>query len=124
MLGIVQGGGNAAITGTFGNGADNLPDAGANPHEWLFTTSVDVFGKDAGLHLHKVTGYPESSCYAYVARDSSKRRRPPEHFARAVIHQSDDQRFHAAFMAGCTSPWWLEFVRNAELGRQVRALIE
>jgi hypothetical protein len=124
MFGIIQGAENAATTGTFGNGADSLPDARANPHEWIFNTSLDVYGKDAGLHLHRVTGYPESSCYAYVARDGTKRRRPPEHFGRAIIHQSDDQRFFDAFMAGCTSPWWIEFQRNAELGRQVRALIE
>jgi hypothetical protein len=91
-----------------------------NPHEWFYAAARRLLGKDAGYALHLLTGYPASSCYAYVAKDSLKRRRPPEHFLRTLFHSNEGEQFHAAFMAGC--PWWRELQRDAALGRKVREL--
>jgi hypothetical protein len=77
----------------------------SNPHEWLYLAAQSLLGKDAGYGLHLLTGYPESSCYAYVASDPAKRRRPPEHFIRKICHT--EEGFYLAFMQGCVAPWWI-----------------
>lgn len=94
----------------------------SNPHEWLYRAAQALLGKDAGFGLHKLTGYPESSCYAYVATDPTKRRRPPEHFARTVCHI--EEGFYLAFMEGCTAPWWLARERDHIDAAIFRAAIE
>lgn len=109
----------AATNGTVGRVTASTAACGSNPHEWLYNTALDVFGKDAGHGLARLTGYPERSCYAYVAHDAATRRRPPGHFERAVVHRSQDRRFFDAFMQGCDQPWWLELQRHAALGRAV-----
>jgi len=76
----------------------------SNQHEWFYRAACALLGKDAGYALHKLTGYPESSCYAYVAENPAKRRRPPEHFIRKICHL--DEGFYDAFMDGCAAPWW------------------
>lgn len=97
----------------------NTLACGSEDPEWFYDVARDVLGKDAGLHLHYITGYPESSCYAYTARDATKRRRPPEHFLRKLFHAPQGKPFHAAFMHGCAAQWWLEQQRAAEVGRKV-----
>lgn len=78
--------------------------AESNPHEWFYRAACALLGKDAGYALHKLTGYPESSCYAYVAENPAKRRRAPEHFIRKICHLHEG--FYLAFMEGCEAPWW------------------
>jgi hypothetical protein len=96
----------------------------SNPHEWFYLTAQDELGKDAGLALAKITGYPESSCYAYVAHDKTRRRRPPEHFIRAVIHSEYGEPFHDAFMAGCAAGWWRDRqIRQVQSLEHARALV-
>jgi hypothetical protein len=76
-----------------------------------------VAGKEAGLHLHYITGYPQSSCAYYVAKDAGKRRAPPTHFARKLIHSDHGEPFFRAFMEGSTAPWWIDMqrrLRNAD----------
>lgn len=94
----------------------------SNPHEWFYAAAQHLLGKDAGYALHRLTGYPASSCYAYVAHDPRRRRRPPEHFLRVLFHLDEGEPFHAAYMDGCT--WWSRRQRDAKLGRKLRALRE
>lgn len=82
----------------------------SNPHEWFYRAACGLLGKDAGYALHKLTGYPESSCYAYVAENPAKRRRAPEHFIRKICHLHEG--FYLAFMQGCDTPWWLSRERD------------
>lgn len=96
--------------------------ASENPHEWFFVAARRLLGKDAGYALHKLTGYPASSCYAYVARDPIKRRRPPEHFIRTLIHHQEGGPFLRAFMRGCTAPHWLAIERAERIVAQLDAI--
>src|SRR5262249_26317843 len=125
MHGNVIDAGSAATTTTFGGESDGTsPLAGEsdNPHEWLYNAARKELGPDAGLQLSIITGYPESSCYAYMAKDAQKRRRPPGHFERAVIHSREGAPFFIAYMRNCDAPWWRDFVRAADLGRKVLEL--
>lgn len=79
--------------------------------EWLAQAAQHLLGKDAGLHLHYITGYPESSCYKYVAKDKDKRRSPPEHFLRALFHSPQGEPFFLAFMEGCRAEWFDDLKR-------------
>lgn len=115
-----------AIGGTLGSeseepaGAPNKSTTLAsesNPHEWFYRAACALLGKDPGLQLHILTGYPVSSCSAYAHHDAQKRRRPPEHFIRAICHA--EQGFFDAFMGECHAPWWLELNRSAHIGRKV-----
>lgn len=90
--------------------------------DWFAPAAQALLGKDAGLHLHYITGYPESSCYAYVARDPAKRRRPPEHFIRALIRSPQGEPFFLAFMDGCEAPWWQAHLRLCDESRQLQEI--
>lgn len=118
----------AATNATPANGSEHTPAEPARPstlargsdrHEWFYTAACSLLGKDPGLQLHLLTGYPVSSCSAYVHNEWSKRRRPPEHFIRAVCHLHDERGFFDAFMAECAAPWWLDLNRHADIGRKV-----
>lgn len=85
--------------------------------DWFFEVATGVLGKDAGLHLHYLTGYPERSCYAYVARDPDKRRKPPAHFLRTLFAHPQGEPFFTAFMQHIAAPWW----RDRERARRVGA---
>lgn len=121
MDGSVQDAGNGASKSTFGNGSEKTitPASGSDPDEWLYEAAQVLLGKDAGLHLHYLTGYPPTSCYAYVAKNRAKRRRQPDHFTRKLIHSPQGEPFFRAFMAGCDAPWWIELQHAASVGRKV-----
>lgn len=116
----------ATINGTPASGSENQQGAilvsftlssESNPNEWFYDAAQDLLGKDAGLHLHKITGYPESSCYAYTAQNAEKRRRPPEHFLRKLFADADvGESFHARFMATVNAVWWIEHLRTHGVG--------
>lgn len=101
-----------AIPAPESNSGITLASESENENEWFFKVAHEVFGKDAGLHLHLLTGYPQSSCYAYVAKDKAKRRRPPEHFLRVLFKTEEGESFHTAFMRGNESAWWLTIVKH------------
>ena len=118
----------AATNGTPANGSEDAPAIGArlstpasgsDRHEWFYVAARDLLGKDPGLQLNLLTGYPVSSCSAYVHNEWAKRRRPPEHFIRTACHLPTERGFFDAFMAECEAPWWLEFNRCADIGRKV-----
>jgi hypothetical protein len=93
--------------------------SGSDRHEWFYAAACSLLGKDPGLQLHLLTGYPVSSCSAYVHNEWPKRRRPPEHFIRTACHLPNERGFFDAFMHDCAAPWWLDFNRHADIGRKV-----
>lgn len=107
-----------------GSHEDVTPASESSPHEWLYRAAYGLLGKDAGWQLAQITGYPVTSCRAYVAHDPRGRRRQPDHFSRTLIHSEDGGDFHRAFMESCGAMWWQQFRDDAELGRQVRELIK
>lgn len=96
----------------------------ASGNEWFYEAATEILGGEAGLQLHYITGYPASSCYAYVAHDSAKRRRPPEHFFRTLFSKDQGEPFFNAFMASCKARWWSEREYATAVGQQVLAIIE
>lgn len=88
--------------------------------EWFYAAAQSLLGKDAGLHLHYITGYPQSSCYAYVARDVDSRRRPPGHFLRTLFWSDQGAPFFEAFMHGCKAQWWLDLQRARRIAEAVK----
>lgn len=74
--------------------------------DWFYEAAQTLLGKDAGLHLHYITGYPQSTCYAYVANNPEKRRKPPGPFLRTLFHKPQGRPFLFAFMHGCD--WWTD----------------
>lgn len=114
-----------------GNGIDPSPEAGANPgtgtddDDWFYAVAVGVFGlTETGLQLHYATGWPRTSCYAFVARAPEQRRKPSPQFLRILFRSDHGKPFHDAFMEGCTARWWTEDQRAVEVGRGVIALVE
>lgn len=71
-----------------------------------------VLGKDAGLHLHYITGFPERTCYRYASGE----REPPMDFLRALFHSPQGEPFLLAFMEGCTAPWWRSLREQRRVG--------
>lgn len=95
----------------------HLPDTSDQPDaqsgsDWFPQAAKVILGKDAGLHLHYLTGYPERSCYRYASGE----RAPPENFLRKLFHSSQGEPFHAAFMHGCGAQWWLDVQRQRRVG--------
>lgn len=111
------------------NPGTGVPEPGANPgsgtDDWFYDAALAVFGKkEAGWHLHLATGWPRTSCYAFVARDAEQRRKPPVHFLRILFHSEHGRPFFLAFMHGCSAAWWCEFQRAHDVGRDVIARVE
>jgi hypothetical protein len=63
-----------------------------------------VLGADAGKKLHRLTDYPERSCYRYASGESE----PPFHFFRLLLNSERGEAFFDAFMEGNTAHWWSE----------------
>lgn len=101
-----------------GNGSDPLASESA-ANEWFYEAARDLLGKDSGYVLHILTGYPESSCYAYVAKNPQHRRRPREHFLRKLFATPQGRAFHAAFMAASGAPWWRDYERAQRITAQI-----
>jgi hypothetical protein len=105
-----------------GTGIDPVPEAGANPgngidDDWFYPVAIDVFGsKDTGNLIHLATGWPRTSCYAFVAREPSQRRKPSPEFLRILFRSNHGQPFHAAFMHGCEAQWWRDLQDERKIG--------
>lgn len=108
------------------NGASNRPAAcgsdfgvtaasGSDAENWLKTASSALLGKDAGLHLHYITGYPERSCYYYASGE----RAAPADFLRKLFRSPQGEPFLLAFMQDCDADWWREHERARRVGLQV-----
>lgn len=77
-----------------------------------------ILGKDAGLHLAHITGFPERSCYRYASGE----RAPPFEFMLALFHSEHGEPFFRAFMEGCAARWWSEHQRKLHNAEQLDAL--
>lgn len=86
----------------FGNEDEATAANGSGSSLWLRDAAKTMLGKDAGLHLHYITGYPERSCYYYAKGE----RQPPEDFLRKLFHSEQGEPFLRAFMHDCA--WWQE----------------
>lgn len=129
MHGFDRRAGSSAICSSPGTGIDLVPETGANPgsgsDDWFYEVAVAVFGrKDTGHLLHLATGWPRTSCYAFVARDPEQRRKLPEEFLRILFRSDHGAPFHDAFMSGGTSKWWSDHQRAHDVGRDVIARVE
>lgn len=122
MTGTISNAEIAATNITLENGSGPLATltSESDPDAWFFDAAQVLLGKDAGLHLHYLTGYPQSTCYAYVAKDPRKRRPPPEHLLRVLCHSDQGEPWHDAFMHECKARWWI--ARQSE--RKLAALAQ
>lgn len=97
------------------------PGSESDDWDWFAPVAWKVLGtKDTGAILHEITGYPLSTCRAYVAKDRSGRRAPTMHFFRRLARTKVGRPFVDAFMADC--PWFCDFQHAAFIGEQVLAL--
>lgn len=99
----------AATNGTAEVGSDQISTAesGSDDCDWFGELARGLLGKDAGLHLHCITGYPERTCYYYA----SGARKPPAYFLRALLRSEQGASFLAALMSDCDAKWWREHQR-------------
>lgn len=92
--------------------------------DWFYAVAIAVFGdKETGGLLHLATGWPRTSCYAFVARDPDQRRKPSPEFLRILFRSEHGQPFHDAFMHGSTARWWLDRQRDARLAAASKRFI-
>lgn len=127
MLGNVQARSVETICSTSGNGIDAVPEPGAilgnGTDDWFYGVAVTVFGtKETGAHLHLATGWPRTSCYAFVARDPDQRRKPPSEFLRILFCSDHGQPFFNAFMHGSNADWWGSMQRALRIAAQIDKL--
>lgn len=108
---------NASISAnadTAGNGSNTANTAGCGS-DWFVNAAKVLLGKDAGLHLHYITGYPERSCYYYASGE----RAPPAHFLRVLFHSPQGEPFFLAFMEGCRAEWWSDHKRARRITQAI-----
>ena len=106
-------------TPNIGNELSIALTSGSDPDAWFYEAARDLLGKDAGLHLHYATGVPERSCYRYASGE----REVPVLMLRAILHSDQGAPFLAALMHGCAAQWWIEFQNDADVGRDVIAIV-
>jgi hypothetical protein len=109
-----------SISSTPACGMDAVPETGPNPgcgtDDWFYPVAVAVFGtKETGQLLHLATGWPRTSCYAFVARDPDQRRKPAPDFLRILFRSEHGRPFFLAFMDGSDAAWWRDHQRSIRL---------
>jgi hypothetical protein len=87
-------------------------DETANENEWFARFVRIALDKDAGAHMHHITGFPKSSCYYWAKGERS----PPLNFFRKLLHSEYGEPFLLALMENCEADWWREFVRHHRMG--------
>jgi hypothetical protein len=85
---------------------------------WFADLARPLLGKDAGLALHYVTGFPESSCYKYASGD----RKPSGYLIRALLRSEQGAAWLAALMDGSDAEWWREHQRALRIIAQIDKL--
>lgn len=121
MLDKVTNAESAATNGALAGGSElsTTLASGSGRDAWFFDAAQVLLGKDAGYTLHLITGYAESSCYAYTAKNSDKRRPVPEHMLRKLIHSEQGEPWLRAFMEGCDASWWADLQHALALKRAI-----
>lgn len=120
MRAVLRGETAGAIYPTVGSGSE-FPIAvanGSDDADWFGEMARGLLGKDAGLHLHYITGFPERTCYYYASGE----RKPPAYFLRALLRSEQGASFLRALMDGCTAPWWLDHQRAASAADKVKRI--
>lgn len=120
----------AAIEAGPENGIIRVPEPGANPgngtddeFDWFYDVAVAVFGsKETGYHLHLASGWPRTSCYAFVARDPEQRRKVNVEFLRVLFRSEHGQPFFRAFMHGSEARWFKDLERAERIADAVAAV--
>ena len=84
--------------------------------DWFGSVARALLGKEPGVGLHYITGFPISSCEKYAAKTEASRRQPPGWFIRELIRSKDGEPFFRALMDGCTAQWWIDFQRHERMG--------
>lgn len=127
MHGNLPSGSAAAIYSSPGTGIDPVPEPGAIPgsgiDDWFYGVAVAIFGdKETGHLLHLATGWPRTSCYAFVARDPDQRRKPSPEFLRILFRSDHGRPFFRAFMHGSDARWWRDLERAERIAAQIDGL--
>lgn len=99
----------AAQLGSASGRTGGQPDSESS--QWFVAAVRTIIGKDAGLHLHHITGYPERSCYRYASGE----RHPPSDFLRILFRSDHGLPFFLAFMHGSEARWWKDHQRALKL---------
>lgn len=73
-------------------------------NEWFAEPAQSLLGKDPGLALHYITGFPESSCDKYA----SGTRRASGFFIVTLLRTDQGEPFFNAFMGGSKARWYAE----------------
>lgn len=107
-----------ANNGTAAVGSEQVTTAanGSDDCDWFGELARGLLGKDAGLHLHCITGFPERTCYYYASGE----RKPPAYFLRSLLRSNQGAPFLAALMQGCDAAWWVEHQRAKSAADKVR----
>lgn len=100
-----------------GNELSVTEQSGSDDENGWFSSMARMLGKDAGLALSVITGFPERTCYYYASGD----RKPPAYFLRAILRSEQGEPFLRAVMDGCDQEWWRDFVAAADIGRTALA---
>lgn len=130
MHGTLSAAQSATIEASPGVGILPVPKTGANPgsgtdaeFDWFYDCAVAVFGaKETGYHLHLATGWPRTSCYAFVARDPEQRRKVNVEFLRVLFRSNHGRPFFDAFMHGSEAQWWGDLDRAQRLAAAIDAV--
>jgi hypothetical protein len=96
-------------------------DTDATAHSgstWFSLVARALLGKDAGLHLHLLTGFPERTCYRYTARDNP--RDPPTYLLRRLLHSEQGWIWFEATMDGCDAEWWRDLQKARRIAKVIR----
>lgn len=86
---------------------------GSGENAWFVDLCKQILPKDAGLHLHYITGFPERTCYRYASGE----RGVSGEFFRALLRSPQGQPFLNAIMHGSDAAWWSDLqrkIRNAD----------
>lgn len=121
MHGNVPAVGETAINPASASGSDSAITSASDSEnsDWFGSVARALLGKEPGVGLHYITGFPISSCEKYAAKTEASRRQPPGYFIRELIRSNEGEPFFLALMDGCAAPWWLERQRAVEIGRKV-----
>lgn len=85
--------------------------------DWFGAVARALLGKEPGVGLHYITGFPVSSCEKYAAKTEASRRQPPGYFIRELMRSNEGEPFFLAIMDGCTAAWWVDRQRYERMGR-------
>ncbi len=110
-------------TPEIGSDSGFTPGCGSDPDEWFPSAARDLLGeKDTGLMLHIESGFPLSSCYAYVKKEQP--RAVPDNLVRKLIHSDRGEPWHRAYMHGCKAKWWINRERERKLAALANEIFE